>query len=1011
MPEAKSKRISILTEAEINELYAIPRFSQVEREEYFSLDDDILKEIRRMRKLAPPLYLILLIGYFRAKPVSLTFRFKDVQEDLEYICNTYFPGRKPPTQDLPKSTRHKLALKMLSIVGYTRFSRQTHLPQLSKRLEDVATIHADAKYVFDECLVFFGQKRIALTGYTTLQDIITSTLSTERKRIEGILAKKMSARTKEKLLHILNSHGLLNSLSAQKGSAKDFSHGELTNEIKTHEAIKDIYPELKRLVTHLKLSQGNLAFYASIVKHKSISKLRRYSEYQGLLYLVCYLFFRYRETNDQLVAAFRYLARKHIEASKSAAKQQFANDMEVVRDKLKYAGSILQYFIDDDLDDCVKFGDIRQKAFSLIPKDELKMISQHLDESDFDLVDYEWQYTDKHSRKVANSIRRLFIAIDIECDASQPSIGKQILSAKQELEQECRINTIDQRFILKNDKPYLVGDDGEVNTSRFEFYLYKRVHKMLESEAIYVTESEANKRLDDDLISGNDWKKRKDQLILNTGLACLSNPISQTLEELEERFNRMRNRVMQDINADANEFVRRQPKSSQLAWSLAHKRWKDTVDNPIYNQLEHMSIIEIMDYVDQKTGYLSAFSGVSTRKKGSTANRDDLVACIFGNGANYGLHKISAISDRRIGTLRTVNDNYVTPDNTAIANDIISNSIARLPIFQHYSLDSDNLYGSVDGQKFSCRINTFKARYSAKYFRKGKGVSAMTLVSNHVPLASKVIAPNEYEGHVAFDLLYNNTSDIQPTVLTSDTHGVNNVNFAILDMFGYRFAPRYAKFKKVFYGEFDVIPGEEIAIELKKPFRFKLIEQEWDAIQRIICSLSRKTTTQDTVIRKLSNKKRSSRTLAALHEYDRLIKCLYLLEYVDNQTLRKFVQTALNRGESYHQLRKAISSINGNQFRGGTDYQIEQWNDCARVIANCIIYYNSALLSSLIERFEERNEPKVVEMISNLSPVAWSHIQLAGKYSFGEEKINIDIEKMLSAVDPLSDFDGAAIAA
>lgn len=166
--------------------------------------------------------------------------------------------------------------------------------------------------MFDECLAFFGQERIALTGYTTLQDIISATLSSERKRIESILAKKMSTATKERLLEILNTKGLLNSLSAQKGSARDFSATEISSEIATHDAIKDIYPELKKLISHLNLSQGNLAFYASIVRHKPLSKLRRFSEYQGLLYLVCYLFFRYRETNDQLVTAFRYLTRKHL---------------------------------------------------------------------------------------------------------------------------------------------------------------------------------------------------------------------------------------------------------------------------------------------------------------------------------------------------------------------------------------------------------------------------------------------------------------------------------------------------------------------------------------------------------------------------------------------------------------------------------------------------------------------------------------------------------------------------
>lgn len=266
--------------------------------------------------------------------------------------------------------------------------------------------------------------------------------------------------------------------------------------------------------------------------------------------------------------------------------------MAVIRDKLKYAGNILQYFIDDNVEDNIAFGEVRKKAFSLVTKEDIKKISQHLDEKDFDMLDYEWQYTDKHSRKIAGSIRRLFIAIDIECDPEQPAICQQIKHAKDELEQTGRISSIDQRVILKNDRKYLI-ENKEVHSQRFEFYLYKRIHKMLETEVIYVTESEANKRLDDDLIKAPDWKSNKKKFVDNTGLDRLTNPISTTLEELESTLDKMITRVTHNINADANEFVKRQPKSNQLAWSLAHKRWKDAVYNPIYNQLEHMSIIEI----------------------------------------------------------------------------------------------------------------------------------------------------------------------------------------------------------------------------------------------------------------------------------------------------------------------------------------------------------------------------------------------------------------------------------
>ncbi len=1009
MSHTNKKRIQILSQDEINELYERPAFNHAEREEYFVLDADTLKAISTMDKLETKLYLVLLIGYFRAKPVIPVFQLKEVKEDIDYLCRTYFPGKKARFTTIPKSTRSKLVSKMLSILGFDRFSKAQHQENLVDRLRDVATICTDPRYIFDECLAYFGQHRLALAGYTTLQDLITEALSTERQRTELILSQQMSELTLQRLRNILNKKGVLNSLSGYKGSARDFSPSEIDRELQVHQTIKDIYPELKGLVEQLGLSQGNLNYYASIIKHRSIYKIRRYPQWQGLLYLVCYLYFRYRETNDKLVITFCYLTRKHNEAARTSAKQRIADELEVIREKLKYAGNILRYFVDEELSDSTQFGEIRKKAFSLIPKDEIQMISQHLDENDFDLTDYQWQYTDKQARKIANSLRKLFIAIDVECDVDQTVLTKQIVNAKAELENEGAIATVDQRIILKHDRPYLL-EKGEVIAKRFEFYLYQRIFKMLDAGRVYVTESEQNKRLEDDLIAPADWKNKR-VIIQKTGLTRLSDPIRQTLETLEERFNRQLERVTADINTDANEFVKRQPRSNQLAWTLANKRWKDDIDNPIYSQVKHMGIIDIMDYVNQKTGYLSAFKNVSSRKHSAKAHDDDLIACIFGNGANYGLYRMASVSDRSVGALRTVSDGYIRPETTSDANDLISNAIAKLPIFKHYTINEAAPFGSIDGQKHACRINTFKARYSAKYFRKGEGVSALTLVSNHVPVNTTVISLNEYEGHFAFDLLYNNSSDIQPKSLATDTHGVNNVNFAILDMFGYQFAPRYAKFKNAFYDQFEIIPGDEIEIQLKKPINGKLIEQEWDQIQRIICSLSRKTATQSTVVKKLSNNKRNNRTLAALHEYDRLIKCLYLLEYIDNKTLRQFVQQALNRGEAYHQLRRTIASINGNQFRGGNDYQIEQWNDCARLIANCIIYYNSALLSALVERFDKRGNQEVVDMIINLSPVAWTHIQLAGHYTFGVQKAVIDLEGLLESVNPVAGSSREALVA
>jgi hypothetical protein len=148
-------------------------------------------------------------------------------------------------------------------------------------------------------------------------------------------------------------------------------------------------------------------------------------------------------------------------------------------------------------------------------------------------------------------------------------------------------------------------------------------------------------------------------------------------------------------------------------------------------------------------------------------DNEDLLACILANGTNYGLYKMANISDRTMRKLRSVDDSYIRYETITNANDAVSNAIATLPIFSYYQVADNQLFSSIDGQKFECRINTFKARYSSKYFSKSKGGSSIALVSSHVPVNARVIGANEYEGHFAFDLVYNNSSDIQPNILST----------------------------------------------------------------------------------------------------------------------------------------------------------------------------------------------------------------------------------------------------
>jgi Tn3 transposase DDE domain len=113
-------------------------------------------------------------------------------------------------------------------------------------------------------------------------------------------------------------------------------------------------------------------------------------------------------------------------------------------------------------------------------------------------------------------------------------------------------------------------------------------------------------------------------------------------------------------------------------------------------------------------------------------------------------------------------------------------------------------------------------------------------------------------------------------------------------------------------------PGH-YADRLIKPIRKTfdaLIVKEWPNIQRILASLAQRDVTQATVVRKLSSYARQNQAKKALWELDNIRRTIYILDFINDSSLRQGVQKALNRGEAYPRMRRAISYVNSGKFHG-----------------------------------------------------------------------------------------------
>ena len=82
-------RITILEDAEIEELYGCPRFTHDERVHYFALTPEERAAADGHYSLASRVLFILQAGYFKAKPLFFSFEIDEVADDVKHVLQQH----------------------------------------------------------------------------------------------------------------------------------------------------------------------------------------------------------------------------------------------------------------------------------------------------------------------------------------------------------------------------------------------------------------------------------------------------------------------------------------------------------------------------------------------------------------------------------------------------------------------------------------------------------------------------------------------------------------------------------------------------------------------------------------------------------------------------------------------------------------------------------------------------------------------------------------------------------
>jgi len=343
-------RLFILKDKEVEALYRLPQFTDREKADYFTLEEEEMALLVLFRTVISKIFFILQLGYFKARKKFFGAQLVLAQEDLGYLASRYFPqlSLQPREMTVSKPTRLQAQAVILEITGY-RLCKGKIKKAFLEKARAVAAIHTKPIFVIRELFNYLEGHKIVAPAYSVLQDIVGNALGECFLQMERYTDQFLSDSHKQVLDELLSQKESLYALTLLKAEPKDFSLKEMLREIQYQGLLSNIYLKVKELVKGLTLSAENTKYYASLVDYYSVYKIKRMEQKTIRFLLCCFVYHRYLKLHDYLINAFIFTLSKYVKEAKAMAVERVYQLNADRSEHLKQAGQVLALFLDDNI--------------------------------------------------------------------------------------------------------------------------------------------------------------------------------------------------------------------------------------------------------------------------------------------------------------------------------------------------------------------------------------------------------------------------------------------------------------------------------------------------------------------------------------------------------------------------------------------------------------------------------------------------------------------------------------
>lgn len=526
----------------------------------------------------------------------------------------------------------------------------------------------------------------------------------------------------------------------------------------------------------------------------------------------------------------------------------------------------------------------------------------------------------------------------------------------------------------------------------FELCVLSHVMQELKSGDIFVEHSDQYDDYREHLVTWEEYHTESSHYGELVGLPVNADEFVKSMQrELSERAQQVDDRFPDNEHVDIGEsglLIRRTER-------LLPPSNLDAIDQAIIKAMREMSIVDVLTETEQWLDLHRFFGPLSGFEAKIDDPRKRFISTLFCYGCNLGptqtARSVKNLSRKQVAWL---NLKHVTEERLDKATVKVINAYNRFALPRYWG---SGKHVSVDGTKWNVYEQNLLTEYHIRYGGYG-GIGYYHVSDMYIALFSRFIPCGAHEAIYILDPLIKNESDIQPDTVHGDTQAQSAPVFGLAHLLGINLMPRIRGIKELtFFKPDKEAQYRHINRLFKGSIDWELIARHYPDMLRVVISIKAGKITPSMILRRLGTFSRKNKLYFAFRELGRVVRTLFLLNYINDIELRRTIHASTNKSEEFNNFTKWLFFGGEGIIAENVRHEQRKVIKYNQLVANMVILHNVQSMSKVLKGLQQQGHAIDEDVLKALSPYRNNHINRFGDYT-------LDLQRKVDPIDFKIDF-------